>query len=815
MSIATRPTRRFQKLADMGDGGDDQNFEQSFSSLAFSYLKEKAPGLLDYMVGFQLVDRDDDKAKAVGLFGFKVGSQWMYAPVFFINGALKGHELLLLKEKKQFVPLDEAWIDFLLAKKPASLGEGVNRNTRQIGVHYPDMFRALQSPHKYAACGTQVIWSDGEKDALRDEAAVIRNRLNGTKEASSNWPDWCAVGMRELAQAQPPDPNSQPILFDVVAAGGLKTAMALKSMLDAYPILQTAISRFYTDEQVKAACDAVKMKPRGTYSFKRKVKRASTGSILDTLHQQSRNKLEIHTFDDPISITLTGEEKEALLRDRILIKDAREDDEVSKHYAAGDVPILTEKRFRNPTESGLYDVLQKDGSLVKCLVVLGPQGPDMNYPFATLVRLEGKKQWVNVHQSYIWVAQEYKGWPEWWNALPDATELSSGYDRYMVLNMDGVGTLPFRCVKSLGKDAQGCNMYEVNFDRYAERSRAGQMTQPGTESYGYDRYCSYTHGERLHLNQPVGTKFRSNMGDVYAPKGSKLLKLSPEKDDSPSDAAYIPSDGESADSPLILGNALDVETCLYAKTAALRVGYDGTAHFVGNQSFPGKRAMIHLVRDHGLRQVHAEEILKAAEVEHKRTGNATEWRIKYADPYGSTPPYLTGGGPYAPSVIDPMQGYDDVFGSAVPAQHEFEQLLNVPDLRTDPQNRDAYDPISPDPMASQIAADAASKGQKDVFDTAMVTALLRNTTDDRMIDEHIPPLMKGLSELGTLLFSYYWHTEQFSDRFGDDEMQELEDSLRNTFSSLGDLVLFLRQRSVEPAPDEAATGIDLNDIADQ
>ena len=35
-------------------GGDqEQSFEQSFSSLAYSYLKDKAPRLLDFIIGFQ------------------------------------------------------------------------------------------------------------------------------------------------------------------------------------------------------------------------------------------------------------------------------------------------------------------------------------------------------------------------------------------------------------------------------------------------------------------------------------------------------------------------------------------------------------------------------------------------------------------------------------------------------------------------------------------------------------------------------------------------------------------------------------------
>lgn len=44
-------------------------------------------------------------------------------------------------------------------------------------------------------------------------------------------------------------------------------------------------------------------------------------------------------------------------------------------------------------------------------------------------------------------------------------------------------------------------------------------------------------------------------------------------------------------------------------------------------------------------------------------------------------------------------------------------------------------------------------------------------------------------------------------------MPELEDSLRNAFEMLGDVILFLKQKTIEPYPDEASQDIDLGAIA--
>ena len=115
------------KVADFGGKGDSTSFEQAFSNLAHAYLRDSAPKLLDHEIGFQLLDRDRENTKAVGVFAFKVGSSWLYAPVFFLNGDLKGHELLYIKNQDMFVPLKENWINYLINRKPNILGASVDK----------------------------------------------------------------------------------------------------------------------------------------------------------------------------------------------------------------------------------------------------------------------------------------------------------------------------------------------------------------------------------------------------------------------------------------------------------------------------------------------------------------------------------------------------------------------------------------------------------------------------------------------------------------------------------------------------------------
>ena len=69
---------------------DDQTFEQSFAEMAISDLQSKAPALMNYMLGFQLVEKSDDGARAIGFAGFKIGENWLYTPAFFLGGEILG-----------------------------------------------------------------------------------------------------------------------------------------------------------------------------------------------------------------------------------------------------------------------------------------------------------------------------------------------------------------------------------------------------------------------------------------------------------------------------------------------------------------------------------------------------------------------------------------------------------------------------------------------------------------------------------------------------------------------------------------------------
>ncbi len=102
-----------------------QQIEKDFSNLAFTFLRDRAPSLLPYLVGFETVEQDPDGSRAIGIFGFSLGDRFLYVPAFFIANQIKGMDLLYSVDENMFYPLRESWINELVNRQSLNLGEGV------------------------------------------------------------------------------------------------------------------------------------------------------------------------------------------------------------------------------------------------------------------------------------------------------------------------------------------------------------------------------------------------------------------------------------------------------------------------------------------------------------------------------------------------------------------------------------------------------------------------------------------------------------------------------------------------------------------
>lgn len=804
------------KTAELGGDGGDQPFEQAFSNLAHAYLRDKAPSLLDHELGFQLLDRNQENTKAVGVFGFKVGSNMLYAPVFFLQGNLKGHELLYIKNQDMFVPMKENWLNYILNRKPNILGESVQRNTNQLGIQQPDLNRLSKSPWKYAAAVApwcRDVLPKFAKTALTDVSAELdawRKDLDLStfcKQASLPMLDVLVRTMQKYPAVAQEIINHHGDLEFISAS--IKTAHARGHLL-----LE----------------DPAPSRPRTLF-----------GDLLDEtrLHPIKSGALKIITMDTTEQTELpngpTEEDAEKLLADGVLIKDERDDEDVSVPYN-----VQVEQKLFNPQESGIYYVLTKPGEFKKCMIVHNPHGPDSRHPFATLILLDGDgpKKWLNAHPTRIWCTskideglqpEEFK---TIWDGLTDATNDNVGSEdsRKVLVGPRGDGTIPFLVKKELG-DEKGGRAFEVDFSDRAEYEYEGSLlapTHPRHEAYNpinnawIGTYDKYRDGERVHFDTKDGTKVRSNGGDLYIPKGYKIIKLKlseweqraydrrnrKDSDDLLEDCC-APMD-RSEETPIRLGNIIDAELSIMKKTAALDLRRAGNRIFINDkQAMSPVEALCSLVGVHGFREKVARFMLDEI-----KSGSHKTYRVKYAGPFGD--PRLTEQGPSAPGFPEPnMGGGDNMMGFRGQTMGMQEQDIPVSGM-SGQDNRAAYGQ-SPDntqaPMDRTTIQNAMQSGQKEVFDTAMLGSMLKAVRDDTMIDRYLPKLVEGMDRLGRILFMFYWHGDKFADRYGKQDMPELEDSLRNAFEMMGDVILFLKQKTIEPYPEEDSVALNLDEPA--
>lgn len=769
-----------QKVSTLGGKGNDSSFEQTFSSIAHSYLQDVAPTLLDYELGFQLLDRNEDDTKATGLIGFKIGSQYFYAPVFYINNELKGHELLYIKNEDRFVPLKENWINYLMNKKPHMLGNGVERNLSELGIRQPDYTRLRLPPNKLASA-RMPDWVHGFLPCY----GTLQTNPSAALPAGPQLPAFLKRAGRPALFALIKTASMLPSI-----ARGLERFHGLDMLQDVWRAIKQA-------EATKKASllDAPTRKASGRLTLRKH------GSLL-TPHPITTGELRIHTkvgaLNSLLPLDLSDEKKEILWKVGVLIEDYRPADSISKLYKT-----QLRETLGTPQESGIYDVLVRDkdseAGLEKCVVLKSPHIANGPSNLVTLIRLADKR-WCNAPADSVYVSKQYptKEWTDWVDGLSSTTKFTASRSVHVLVHKNGDSVAPFEVERSIGA-ANGLQTYEVDFrDRCygSDNELLGGITRANESNSKYrgqlqiaETAETTTGPEEMRPKKADPRKIRVLHDCLVVPDTFKHVTLYA-TDDLPYGAERPPEENDRAH--LRLGDMTDVQTIMFKDAAALKIWSDGNEVEMNGQRMTKMAGLLHLVRGVGLREAAAQEALQAAE----RHGTQ-HYYVKLADAYSMLQP-----GPGAPMPPEPAYGQQSMLhGGAVPSMEPQPLQLPVNDMLTPAENYQLYDPTV-DLNNWDMAQGAAESGQQDVFDTATIGSLLKIHHDDAMIDEMLPGLMDGLDKAGRLLFLFYAHNDKFQDRYGKAEMPELEDSLRTVVEDMGDLCLYLKQKTIEASAED-------------
>lgn len=173
---------------------DDGQIEKAFADQAVGYIAHKARAIMQapYRLGFEVVYKNEDNTRMVGIFAFRIGKDLYYAPVFFLNGDIKGTDLFYRHTTKTFVPLTAEWVQHLLDSDVSVMGRPVSRQFSMNIPQYMNLGRLIRPDYgtKSAsenAAADKLLWEEFFKEASAPKtvAPVLKDFITADGGVSS------------------------------------------------------------------------------------------------------------------------------------------------------------------------------------------------------------------------------------------------------------------------------------------------------------------------------------------------------------------------------------------------------------------------------------------------------------------------------------------------------------------------------------------------------------------------------------------------------------------------------------------------------
>ena len=769
-----------EMLSKKADFGANQNpaFEKAFGSIAFTYLQEKVPGLIQHVVGFQLLDRDEDGRKAIGVFVAQIGERIIDIPMFFINGELKGHQLMRLRQPDMFIPLREAFLDYLLSKLPQDLGEV------GPGINAPSPMRT--TPQMSPFNGSRLMKMSGDLDFIHDWAADLD--LPGQFAAMRLDKQSLELGVSLLNRSG----GKLVDLVDLMSGSSelLKTAARLA---DQYPVFGQRMNQRYGDDWLKTAATRFVTKQAKAQQLRAplpapRLKLAAAG--IDS----GKPELEFYRHPDSYNhqIKLSRETSEEQLAEIQRYGERIVDNRDLEKLAVTVKVERDEFRIEPPMESGVYAVFLPDGS-GKNLVVI-PAKERMPYNRRDLViDKSGKKIAMPGRTSYVVRQTNGDETGPSFNLVETLgaknTKPKEG-DIFLLINNRKQVIGPFRCAS---KVSRGVMKIEDLSDSYhfTHGSDAGEFNHGPNIMVNPRELSTLTFDEGLDSGA-----VRIVKSDVIAGRNTMVKVLGNVKPDSPDDdwvssRKYEPFALKLMDHDVVSFDNLSKFSNLQVRPKHQAVELNGVEMKLG-------QARRFLVQDCGIAVKVANEILESKDLVSRyivsRPGEklSLDGLKKYAFPVPNTPQFPAEEQPYASEsgryvIEEPTYGEDS--SDPMPRREPLQPW------------EDPHDQMFQDQTGGGGMVEETGTSPDELFDVMGLVSLVRNSRIDSDVRKATRSLLQTIDRLGRMLFMFYTHSEEFESRYGDNDMQDLESALISVFEGAGDLFITLNRRSNDPSPE--------------
>lgn len=717
----------------------ESDFESNFLQYAMKSVTDRAPALTPYMKGFEIIDTNEDKTQACGVFGYQLGKQLVFVPVFFHNGKLKGQELLWLSKENRFVPTTDGWVQSLLGREPVQIGDGAPRPNASsfTPVDLRPTFRAPGKYANYSGC-LDVNSILPMFAAARKTASVMGRAVNKLKQASL-----------------------ENTLRDNPRFVKIATRWATR-----HPAVAAGICQFYgADFLDKMAMEgSTREDLLGGTPFESLVEK------IPPLNNRQRPDVDVILNTD---IKMDGSDEydgetraDAMLRG-MTIRDKRQADRISKAFDNAEVMST----FYHPQQAGRYTTITATGEKLEIDVwpITFPTC-DESKP-GLLVIPVGKPEQGKIYgtEDVIVVGT---GEPEQPMAdLSGITPSSVQEDEtYCLVGPHGASpTFQVWNKNSVGPDS----IASVSWDYIPSVYRGFERSCPPLLANTHDGF-NY---DRLIFDGTDGINPLPTGSGTLVPKDWKLVRL---------------YDRQNRKQPTALANLRTIHDIVVHNLPVVPIARMGEYYQIGRDGQKTANEVVKtLVMKHGLDGDTAQELVKRARL------RPVDIRIKHAIGYPNNG-YANDDYPAAPvNHLDYLGLTTDTTrsGRVVPAQLSSEMHQVVDPGRYDGKYTTFADP-DPDATALKQLQQAGQQGQKEVFDVSMLRELYRTVRHEPIIDETVRKLNDAVDGLGLLRFQFLSQPDDFAERYGENVLTEFDSSTLNHFEGLGEFVLFLQEKNI-------------------
>ena len=746
---------------------DNAQFEQDFSNIALTFLKDRASGLLDYLIGFEIVERPEDGSKAVGVLGFLVGDRPIYVPAFWSNNQLTGMDLLFDRRQDQMYPLTESWVNRITGMSVGAMGNAGEDGSANIRTPRFDDNIVRPPEAKRASADFEV---DDFKAAWHDMKVAVATSLAHDPELTE---------ALENAKAAAVDPmgtyttKSASILVDYLKNVGGPQAVA--ATLDNFKSAEWADSALAFYQPTALQID--------TFSSKLKPKTAA----------DQATKVQVLTGE---TSKVTESEAEDIMRDGFSLRDGRDDDALGEGY---DVEVSM--TYQNPNGNGLYKVRYPNGDTRDTFIASSRDASDNDYygsdpasadRIYAIDDINGKGpvfKATKAKPADIFVQPNDKAEDErnlLWDKALDLSKFKSfswTHPSERAKGDDSVGdAVEATCDGNVTLALVNMQGNLQLLDQYAGYHIKTLKIDGGTKLVsGYSKdnlraIATLVPGLR---NDEI-RRVDGQPGVITSADHWRVVILEPSQDSAVHAVGLMPELAKiGMHEATIRGGGFDGS---YTIT-------DGLGTVAEADSISKLAYVVAVAFD--LPTTFAQDMAKQAQATGKKTFMYKRAAFITApeDPQGAPSSWDQDVNAVSqPFHVEEVEGRTFANPEADTGAGTGINLFKSPQgMGMDPTGASTVD----------LANAAAASGQRQVFDHASIGSLAINYSVTEVIDSYVVDMYKTMDRLGRIIFLMHWEPEDFSERYGTDDMATLKNNIRTVFKGLGDLILKLHQSNEE------------------